>query len=80
MSWHGNAFHITYPWWGETIGHLEIPITKDNLDSKVHGAVMGPTWGRQDPGGPHVGPMNLAILEVMWSSGVSLADNQKNGQ
>ena len=22
---------------------------------------MGPTWGRQDPGGPHVGPMNLAI-------------------
>ena len=22
---------------------------------------MGPTWGQQDPGGPHVGPMNLAI-------------------
>ena len=22
---------------------------------------MGPTWGRQDPGKPHVGPMNLAI-------------------
>ena len=22
---------------------------------------MGSTWGRQDPGGPHVGPMNLAI-------------------
>ena len=30
-------------------------------DSKVHGANMGPTWDRQDPGGPHVGPMNLAI-------------------
>ena len=30
-------------------------------DSKVHGAYMGPTWGRQDPGGVHVGPMNLAI-------------------
>ena len=30
-------------------------------DSKVHGANMGLTWGRQDPGGPHVGPMNLAI-------------------
>ena len=29
--------------------------------SKVYGAKMGPTWGRQDPGGPHVGPMNLAI-------------------
>ena len=30
-------------------------------DSKVHGAYMGPTWSRQDPGGPHVGPINLAI-------------------
>ena len=28
-------------------------------DSKVHGANMGPIWGRQDPGGPHVGPMNF---------------------
>ena len=34
-----------------------------NPDSKVHGAYMGPTWGRQDPGGPHVGPMILAICE-----------------
>ena len=25
------------------------------LDSKVHGAIMGSTWGRQDPGGLHVG-------------------------
>ena len=30
-------------------------------DSKVPGANMGPIWGRQDPGGPHVGPMNFAI-------------------
>ena len=30
-------------------------------DSKVHGANMGLIWGRQDPGGPHVGPINLAI-------------------
>ena len=30
-------------------------------DSRVHGASMGPTWGRQDPGGLHVGPMNFAI-------------------
>ena len=35
----------------------------DSPDSKVHGAYMGPTWGWQDPGGPHVGPMNLAIWE-----------------
>ena len=31
-------------------------------DSKFHGANMGPIWGRQDPGGFHVGPMNFAIL------------------
>ena len=30
-------------------------------DSKVHGANMGPIWGRQDPGVPHVGSMNFAM-------------------
>ena len=35
----------------------------NNPDSKVHGANMGPIWGRQDPGGPHVGPMNFATWE-----------------
>ena len=39
----------------------------DNPDCKIHGANMGPTWGQQDPGGPHVGPMNLAIWEVITS-------------
>ena len=33
-------------------------------DSKVHGANMGPIWGRQDSDGPHVGPMNLVIWDV----------------
>ena len=37
-------------------------------DSKVHGANMGPTWGRYDPGGPSVGPMNLAV----WFLSVTL--------
>ena len=36
-------------------------------NSKVHGANMGPIWGRQDPGRPHVGPMNFAI----WGGSVS---------
>ena len=31
-------------------------------DSKVDGANMGPIWGRQDPGGPLVGPMNFATM------------------
>ena len=30
-------------------------------DSKMHGANMGPIWGRQEPAGPHVGPMTFAI-------------------
>ena len=25
---------------------------------------MGPIWGRQDPGGPHVGPVNFVFLVV----------------
>ena len=36
----------------------------NNPDSKVHGANMGPIWGRQDPGGPHVGPMKFSIWEA----------------
>ena len=35
-----------------------------NPVSKVHGTNMGSIWGREDPGGPHVGPMNFAIWEV----------------
>ena len=34
-------------------------------DSKVRGANMGPPGGRQDPGGPHVGPMNFAIWDTI---------------
>ena len=30
-------------------------------ESKVSGANMVPIWGRQDPGGPQVRPMNFAI-------------------
>ena len=37
------------------------PALQANPDSKVHGANMGPTWGRQDPGGPHVGHQILAF-------------------
>ena len=33
-------------------------------DTKVYGANMGPIWGRQDQGGPHVGTMNIAIWEL----------------
>ena len=36
-------------------------------DSKVHGVNMGHIWGRQDPGGPHVDPMNFAIWDVSFA-------------
>ena len=40
-------------------GQVRCPTSFPN--SKVHRANMGPIWGRQDPDGPHVGPMNFAI-------------------
>ena len=30
-------------------------------NSKVHWANVAPIWDRQDPGGPHVAPMNFTI-------------------
>ena len=42
-------------------------------DSKVHGANMGSIWGRQDPGGPRVGPMNFAIWVVLHYGEVTWA-------
>ena len=43
---------------GETVTDRNYP------DSKIHGANTGPIWGRQDPVGPHVGPMNFAIWDI----------------
>ena len=33
--------------------HVLITNLVEDPDSKIIGAYMGPTWGRQDPGGPH---------------------------
>ena len=44
---------------------LQLPVVR-YPNSKVHGANMGPICGRQDPGGPHVGPMNFAICVNIW--------------
>ena len=30
---------------------------------------VGPIWGRQDPGGPHVGPMSFAVWETITEEG-----------
>ena len=41
-------------------------------DGKVHGANIGLIWGRQDSGGPHVGPMNFAV----WDEFIVNCDNR----
>ena len=43
---------------------------------KAHGANMGVIWGRQDPGGPHVGLKNFAIwinivLGLFWDISIT---------
>ena len=37
-------------------------------DNKVHGANMGPTWVLSVPDGPHVCPMNLAIMAYFYKN------------
>ena len=63
----------------DSMGHSGACISRrTNPDSKVNGANMGPIWGRQDPGGSHVGPMNFAIWEVIYGpvNGLSLVWGQ----
>ena len=47
--------------------HRPFPIP----DSKVHGANMGPIWGRQDPSGPMLAP--LTLLSGMLRNETTLA-------
>ena len=48
-------------------------------DSKVHGANMGPSWGRQVPGGPHVDPMNFDIWVALSTLSAIQYSNKQNG-
>ena len=54
-------------WWSEA--YRVVP------DNKVHGANMGPTWGREDPGGSHAGPMNFAIWVALVRDPARAVDN-----
>ena len=42
-----------------------LQLKSTNPDNKVHGSNMEPIWGRQNPGGSNVGPMNLGIWEMI---------------
>ena len=44
---------------------LKLYVQKSIPDSKIRGANIGPTWVLLAPDGPHVGPMNLAIRDVI---------------
>ena len=47
------------------ISNKEWTVSQQSIpDSNIHGANMVPTWGRQDPGWPHVGHTNLAIWDI----------------
>ena len=54
-------------------------VSQDNYpDSKVHGANMGPTWVLSASDGPHVGPMSLSIIVIMfivWSESLALLNS-----
>ena len=72
VVWHSSllpgSYRVTSLEQGQSHEYLDASETTltnwvNTPDSKVHGANMGPIWGRQDPGGPHVGPMNFAIWD-----------------
>ena len=44
-------------------------------DSKAN---MGPIWGRQDPGGSHVGAMNFAIWVYSMVEATTIWNKQTN--
>ena len=52
----------------------EFPPAKVNTlnfpDSNIHGVKVGPIWGRQGPGGSHVGPTNLGIWVAVYLNDV----------
>ena len=68
-----NRWHLSWSYVAHTSEKLtkcfscaqQVCVTTPYPDSKVHEAYRGPTWGQKDPGGPHVGPMNLAIGVVI---------------
>ena len=76
MSWRRKESRQRQPYllcWTEIIrsphvkGWLLVSVRCKNPDSKVHGVNMGPTWVLSAPDWPHVGPMNIAIRERLWT-------------
>ena len=66
LYWIDRVYRMKLHCASSLIRLLQCQWSDHDPDSKVYGANMGPIWGRQDPGGPHVGPMNLAIWGRIW--------------
>ena len=74
-NWHINlCHHLEGSSTLASIDLCKLKRVKKVPDSKVHGANMGSIWGRQDPGGPPVGPMNFAISGVTGSNSLAVAE------
>ena len=71
VPWNRIWMNNYIPWW--TMGLItSLPYIWywfTNPASKVHGANMGPNWGRQDPGEPHIVPMKFVtwVSVLHWS-------------
>ena len=67
-----NTVMLFYPKYSQKTTHCSPSwASYGYLDSKVYGANMGPSWGPQDPCGPHVGPMNFVTWIVFCEFGIS---------
>ena len=55
--------------------HALIPLP----GSKTYWANMGPTWGRQDPGGSHAGQMNFVIWVAGWWKSITVMSSCGGG-
>ena len=64
---HRNHFQRNVGETKESINYAQLIGSSSWTCREVHSTLiatfMGPTWGWQDPGGSHVGPMNFAIWE-----------------
>ena len=61
VPWSTGSISKAHRWFIKAPAAYILDLLQPYPDGKAHMAHMGPIWGRQDPGGPHVGPLNFAI-------------------
>ena len=72
--------HVSYTKSCYNTSQMSHNITYNTPDGKVHGANVGPTWGWQDPGGPHVGPMNfLDAVTPVHNNNIAVTSHEWHG-